>query len=441
MKYGLFDRPPFGVTFLAAMQWLIVTLSSSIAVPLVIGNVYGLSPDEIGTFMQQTIFFMGAASFLQVWIGHRYPMMDGPAGLWWGIFVILGQIGISIGIEPRTIGQSFQGGLLLSGALFFILGMTKWIGRIQQWFTPVVSGTYMVLLAISLSSTFIKGMLGIGFHNSNVVQPGIAVASLVIMALVLLFTKLKYTSSFAVLAGMVVGWCGYALLGWTDPVKTAGQMFLLPRLFFWGPIHWDAGVIVTCILTSFVLLTNLITSMAVLEKAVKEQASEDNYNRAGIFTGVSHLLAGLSGVVGMIPLSLAAAVIQTTKIAARLPFIIAMIAIMAIGMIPAVSLFFAAMPTPVAYAAMFVAYTQLLGFGLKDFSRVKLDERNVTIIGSSLLVGIGVMFIPAEAWKSVHPLLSFLLGNGLLLGVLVCLLFERFLFANKTQNESDGPSR
>ncbi len=436
MKYGLYDKPPFGISFLTALQWLIVTLTSTVVVPIVIGDVYGLTPEQTGFFMQQTIFYVGLASLLQVLWGHRYPMMDGPAGLWWGIYIILAQIGISLGKDPQETGQAFQLGLMIAGGIFIILGLTKWIGRIQQWFTPIVTGTYMTLLAISLSSTFIKGMLGIGYHHSTEVQPAVALASLVLVMLVMTFMRFPKIASFAVLLGMIVGWAGYALLGWADPVKPTNQWVVWPSLLFWGPLRWDGGIVLTSVLTGFVLLTNLVTSMVVVGRVVRKEADKELLNRGGVLTGVNHLLSGASGVVGMIPLSLAGAVIETTKIAARRPFIIAMAAIMIIGALPTISHFIAAMPVPVAYAAMFVAYTQLLGFGLKDYARIKLNERTITIIGSSLLVGIGVMFVPVQAWKGLHPLLSYLLGNGLLLGVLVSLLLEHIVFSRKPNDKA-----
>lgn len=428
LKYGLYDRPPVGTSILAALQWMIVAVSSSVAVPLMIGDVYGLQVDEIGNLMQQTMFFIGLASFLQVWIGHRYPMLEGPAGLWWGIFIILAQLGTSAGLHPREIGQSFQVGMAMAGLLFLLFGMMGWIGKLQRWFTPLVSGTYMILLAISLCSNILTGMLGIGFQHSKEVQPGVALVSIGIVALVIWIMRTKRFSSFAVLFGMVGGWVVYAILGWTEPVRPAEQLIAWPSFFFWGAPRWDWGVVLTSMLTGFVLLTNLVTSTVVMGKATETEPTEKQYNRGGVFTGVSHLLSGLSGVVGMIPLSLAAAVIQTTRMASRLPFMMAMIGMMLIGLFPLVAHFLAALPTPVAYAAMFISYTQLLGFGLKDYVTVKMDERTITVGGSSLLIGIGVMFVPATAWQHLPPLASFLFGNGLLLGVLVCLLLEHVIF-------------
>ncbi|NGQ95071.1 permease [Brevibacillus sp. SYP-B805] len=441
MGYGLHEKPPWGITLLAALQWVIVTVSGNVAVPLVIGDAYGLSAEETARFMQQTFFFVGLASFLQVWKGHRYPMMEGPAGLWWGIFLILSQIGMSIGTAPGEIGQALQTGMIAAGLLFFALGAGGWIARFQRLFTPTVTGTYMMLLSIALCSNFIKGMLGIGYRQASEVQPGIALFSIGLIALVLVLLRVRQIAGFAVLLGMLVGWAGYALLGWTEPIHPAAGRFVLPQLFFWGPPRFDAGILFTSVMTGFVLLTNLITSMVVVGRAVGDEATAQTCNRGGLFTGVSHLLSGLSGVVGMIPLSLAAAVISTTKMAARLPFMLAMALLMGIALLPDVSRFLAALPLPVAYAAMFVSFTQLLGFGLKDLARLPLDERTITVVGSSLLAGIGVMFIPASAWHHLHPLVSYLFGNGLLLGVLLALFMEHVVFRPRKEPAPSEPLR
>jgi len=319
MKYGLPDRPPAGTTILSALQWMIVAVSSSVAVPLMIGDVYRLQPDEIGKLMQQTMFLVGLASLLQVWIGHRYPILYGPAGLWWGIFIILAQIGTSVGLQPREIGQSFQIGLVMAGLLFLVFGWMGWIGKLQRWFTPLVSGTYMILLAFSLCSNILAGMLGIGFRHSEEVIPQVAIVSIGIVTLVILMMRTKRFSSVAVLLGMAIGWVLYACMGWTEPIRPAEQVVAWPRLFFWGTPRWDWGVVLTSMLTGFVLLTNLVTSLVVMGKATDTVPTEEQYNRGGVFTGVSHILSGLGGVVGMIPLSLAAAVIQTTRMAAACP--------------------------------------------------------------------------------------------------------------------------
>src|SRR5687768_11730246 len=77
---------------LRSLQWFIFLIANGLAVPIVIGQLYHLSPLEIAEFIQRTFFVIGISTFLQVAFGHRLPLIDGPAGIWLGIFVVMGQM-------------------------------------------------------------------------------------------------------------------------------------------------------------------------------------------------------------------------------------------------------------------------------------------------------------------------------------------------------------
>ena len=78
---------------------------------------------------------VGVSSFIQSWFGHRYPIADGPAGSWVSIFVILGQVAMHQGQSAKDVLQLLEGGLIISGILLFILGITGLVHRILRLFT------------------------------------------------------------------------------------------------------------------------------------------------------------------------------------------------------------------------------------------------------------------------------------------------------------------
>ncbi|MED0675837.1 purine/pyrimidine permease [Aneurinibacillus thermoaerophilus] len=433
--YGLNETPPLSVTVTAASQWFFVTLSSSLVVPLAIGEMYGLHASQLSQFVQQTFFFIGLVSLLQILFGHRLPITEGPAGMWWGIFVILANLGMAAGQAPREIAQSLELGLIVAGIMLIILGATGFIEKIEKIFTPLVSGSYLVLLAASLSGPVVKGMLGIDYFSpGSGVQPALAAVSLglVFFTFVMIRSRFKYIRSFAILISMVVGWLIYLATGWIKPLQEAGALFSLPKLFFWGPPVLHVGTILTSLITALILLTNLIASIAVVSQVVGVRPQEENYRRGGIMTGVAHILSGVGGIVGLVPLSIAAGVIQVSRIASRLPFIVGSVMMMLLGILPPVSRILAGLPSPVGYAVMFVTFTQLLGFGLRDFGRVILDERKILIVGFGLLGGIGLMFVPPEALRSLPPIFSNLFGNGLVMGVLLVIFMEQVVVRQKS---------
>jgi xanthine/uracil permease len=57
--------------------------------------------------------------------------------------------------------------------------------------------------------------------------------------------------------------------------------------------------------------------------------------------------------------------------------------------------------------------------------------RNLLVIGLSLMVGIGMMFMPPAAFESTAPWLRNIMANGLLVGLILCLLLEHVVFKEK----------
>lgn len=184
-----------------------------------------------------------------------------------------------------------------------------------------------------------------------------------------------------------------------------------------------------------VLMSNLITSIQVMGNAMEEQPTGGQFVRGTLMTGIGTAISGAIGSVGNIPLSTSASLVALTRIRERLPFLISSIVIGLLGMVPSVGQWVAAMPAPVGYAVMFAIYGQLLGFGLRDFKQLKLDQRDVFVVGIAVLSGVGIFFVPGSAWQSLPPVLAYLLDNGLILGVGLVLILEYLVFRKPKQTQ------
>lgn len=99
------------------------------------------------------VFVVGISSFLQGWIGHRLPIADGPAGSWVGVFTVLAYATAGQDQLHSTL-QILELGMIISGVILIGLGVTGFIGRILFLFTPVVTGTFLLLLCLQLSGVF-----------------------------------------------------------------------------------------------------------------------------------------------------------------------------------------------------------------------------------------------------------------------------------------------
>jgi xanthine/uracil permease len=438
ITYGLQERPRGAVLFLSTFQWLIFTLANVVTVPIVLGHAFGLQAHEIALYANRTFFVCGVIGILQVMLGHRYAIIEGPAGMWWGVFTVLIQMTQDRGGSLFDLQQDLEFGLLIAGLLYIGLAVFKLLDVIRHWFTPIVTGTFLVLLALQLSRSLMNGMLGIGYQGHQSIVPTITVMSLALVCLMMgLMTRGKgMVKSLAILITLLIGWILYILMGYVslqdDP---AIPTFAVPTLLPWGKPTFHLGIVLTSILTALILLSNIISSIQAFAGVVNEQALKQTYDKGTMMSGVGSLLAGLFGTVGCVPLAVAAGFVSLTGIASRLPFLLASIAVAVLGLFPKVGQLVATLPAPVGYAALFTVFGQLLGFGLLDIKKLALNQRDLFVISIPLMAGVGIFFVPGQAWLSLPPLLGYILGNGLIVGVVLVLVLEHIIFRKKPDKD------
>ncbi|WP_206832520.1 purine/pyrimidine permease [Alicyclobacillus fructus] len=436
LKYRLDEIPKGSTLVLSSIQWFVFTLANVITIPIVLGQAFGLSQGDIALYMERGFFVAGFVGLLQAFIGHRYSIIEGPAGMWWGVFLVLIQVTKDEGGSLPMLLREIEFGLLIAAAVFVLLGAFGWLGVIHKLFTPIVSGTYLVLIILQVSKSIIDGILGIGFHNRSTVSPEIILLSIVLVALTLwlMFKGKGIIQSIAVLIGLVVGWALYAALGLVEAPQTKAPAFHLPNLFPFGPPKFHLGVTITCVLTAIILLSNLIASIQVFSDAAQEKAGNREYNRGSLVTGIGTALAGIFGTAGMVPLTGSASLVSLTGIASRLPFVIASAGVALLGFFPVIGQWVATLPAPVGYAVLFPVFGQMFGFGLQNYKRLALNQRDIVIIALSVVTGVGIFFVPATAWLGLPPVLSYILDNGLIVGIILSLIFEHVIFRSRNKS-------
>ncbi|WP_068774018.1 purine/pyrimidine permease [Paenibacillus sp. FJAT-26967] len=422
--------------FLSTIQWLVFILAGSLVAPLAVGNVLGLPPEEIASFMQRTFLLIGVSALLQTLFGHKLPMMEGPAGLWWGVFVVYAGL-IASGSLALTDGlRQLEMGMLITGGLFLLLGAMGWIGKIRKLFTPLVTGTYLIILVAQLSGSFMKGLFGIGYLTDEVdVRVALPAFGVLLIAMLLPRSRFGFLRNYSVLISLLAGWLLFIALGIAPEVLPAASAFDIPGIFEWGLPQWDAGVLPTSILIGLLLLANLIASIAVVEKVVAKSQPDMppvDYNRTSLIMGVSTALGGVFSAMGCVPISGTAGFMLTTGLVKRLPFILAAAGIALVSFFPPVTAVLTSLPMPVGYAVIFIPFASMIGLALREYQSLQGGDRDFFIIGVSLMIGIGSLFVPAQAIAHLPGLIRTIANNGLVLGMLVCILLEQlFIYREK----------
>ncbi|SFW98099.1 Xanthine/uracil permease [Thermoactinomyces sp. DSM 45891] len=412
---------------MGSVQWLVFLLANALALPVVIGSVFDLSQVEVAELMQRTFFIVGLSSLLQGWLGHRLPLLDGPAGIWLGVFIGVGGLASAQGTDLKLTLQSLEFAMIVSGLILIFTGWIGWFQKLMFLFTPLVTGSYLMVLAIQLSGTFMQGALGI---SKNQPTPNLLQAMVSISVVVLVFSLSTWgkgwLKSFAVLIGIVFGWSAFTFIGYHTDTPSITGWFQLPGPFAWGIPIWNGSMIITGVLVSFVLMSNTVASMNAVQKTISETTTSSSkaLNRAGLMGGVTNLLSSLFSTVGMVPLSVAAGFIRMTGQKERRPFLIACGALTLFSFFPMITGFLAQLPGPIAYSTLLAAFPTMFGLGLNTVLQEPLDARRMTILGIVISIAVGIMSLPEKFFQIMPTILQNIIGNGLLVGMILSILLE-----------------
>lgn len=413
---------------IASIQWFLYIVSSSIVVPVSVGALYGITGQDSIDFVSRTFFVLALTGLLQVIFGHKLPINEGPAGLWWGFFILYAGIGKTLYGSAHETLRVMEFSLIISGIIAILMTSLGLVNRLSKLFTSTVIGTYLILLIVQLSGSFLTGMLGVTSTGS--VSLKILLVSAFTAVLSFALSRNKLLGQFSIIISLGAGWALYTVLN-HGPMAVAKteHVFKLPSMFVFGGPRIETGMLPIIFLITLLLITNMIASIKVVEKVIQphtELPLKPSSMKAGITMGISQMLGGLFSTMGTVAISGAAGFIQTNKIFTRGPFIIGSVLVLAASLFSPIMAFFSTLPVAVGYAAILPVYVEILTLGLRELFQSEDAEVTIKKATVPLFTGIGLMFIPLHSFSALPPIAVTLLSNGLVVGTLVALAMELF---------------
>ncbi|KEZ47002.1 uracil/xanthine transporter [Metabacillus indicus] len=413
-------------TPLASVQWLFFIFANTIVVPISVGTSFDLTPDQIAVTLRSSLIFTGIACFLQGWIGHRYPIMEGHSGIIWGLILNLGMSASSLGMSFTQIGGGIASGILLAGIVTIILAAFNLTSVVQKIFTPMVASVYLFLLAFQLILTFFKGMLKI--EDDGTLNVAVSLFS-ILLVLFVSFLKIKgnaFLGNFSILLGIAVGWILYLIL---FPGETAAKSVSPEGSIFFplGLPNLEWGIVLIAFLGGMMNLSNTIASIQAAAKLYQDEPEPASFRRSFFLTGSYSAFASVLGLVSYAPFTSTIGFLESTQLFKRKPFLIggAMITIM--GIFPPLVSILVTLPVTVGNAVLFVAYLQLFGTALKSIQGTAFDSKTIFRIAAPLLIGVSIMNTDPAVFRDLSVYISPLLSNGLMMGLLLSILLEAFV--------------
>ncbi len=371
-----------------------------------------------------------ALQAFQLWrFGAGHIVLTCPAALFIGIMVA----------TISAAGPSTFMSLLVVCCVVQV-ALAWWLPTLRRIFTPVVTGTVTMLIAVSVLPIAFDSVQDLPDGATPVSGPVIAGTTLLVSVIVTLAAKGRWRivgPFISILAGCVAA----ALFGVIDAdrIVSAGWFGIpeLPDL----SLDLTPGREFWALLPSFAILTLVIGIKTISDGVAIQQGSRrrlraiDFRKIQGMVSvnGIGMLFAGISGTLPpMSYSSFSLSLINLTGVAARQVGIGVAIVTVALAFFSKLAALLLTIPGPVLGAYLMFAMGMLFVSGWQTILRDGLDPRRVLVVALASALGLGLHNHPIVG-DVFGDELGALLGNGVTIGAVVAIGMTLLLEAISTR--------
>ncbi len=431
LLYSVEDKPPFGLSLLLAAQHLLAALGGIIAVPLVIGNVLKLPTEDTITLVNAALLISGVVTIIQCRglgpIGIRLPSVMGTS------FTFVAAA-LAIGFSEDGVAGIL--GASLVGSLVMIIG-SFFMPYIRKLFPPVVTGTLVMMIGLSLIPVAVDWFAGGQRNDPNYATPeNLMMASFVLVIVVILVQWGKgIFSAAAIVIGMMTGYVVALALGWVnfDGVKQA-QIFAVPQPLHFGLSFPIAGIIGMSI-AYLVTIVESSGNFLALGNATKTEITGKHLRGGVLCDGLGSALAAIMSTTPFSSFSQNIGVISLTGVASRYVVALTGALLVLAGLFPVFGALIVSIPLPVLGGAGLMMFAMIIAAGIQMLDSIERSKRNGLIIAISIGCGLAVTTRPELLEKLPH-FFKEVLGSGITVGSLLALILNLVLPQDKKPKEN-----
>jgi uric acid transporter len=428
--------------------------AGAIAVPLIVGRALKLSPEQVALLISADLFCCGIVTLIQSlglgrWFGIRLPVMMGVTFAAVGPMVAMANA--QGGVEgARAIFGAIIGAGLLSIAIAPVMS------RLLRFFPPVVTGTIIAVIGISLMRVGVGWALGGPAPAAQSVDvpklvsmvDGAKAAAAAASAPVKLAGPIPMVNNpgygaldnlaiaGAVLLGIVGGCVLAAALGKMGFEKVAkAHWFDVVTPFAFGMPTFDLVMVLTMLLVMIVVMIESTGMFLALGDITGRKVTQAEL-AAGLRTdGLGTVIGGVFNTFPYTSFSQNVGLVGVTGVKSRWVCMAAGIIMVVLGLLPKMAALVESVPTFVLGGAGLVMFGMVAATGVRILARVDFagNRHNLYIVAIS--IGMGLVPLVAPRWTQhmahgLHPLLE----SGILLAAVTAVVLN--LFFNGARGDS-----
>ncbi|MBN1948578.1 MAG: purine permease [Candidatus Cloacimonetes bacterium] len=403
--YHLHDKPAWTEALFAAIQHLLAIFVGIITPTLVIGSILDLG-SEIPYLISMSLIVSGIATFIQ--ISRIGPIGSGLLSIQGTSFAFLSTL-LLVGFMVKEQGGSSREilalifGVCLGGA-FIEMFLSRFLHLLKKIITPVVTGTVVTLIGMSLIKVGITDMAGGQWLLDN--QPeefallsNLGVAFFVMIIIIILNrSNNQFMRLGSIAIGLGAGYLVSILLGWVD-FNSLRELppFTVPIPFRYGiSFNWAAFFPVAFIylITTIESIGDLTATSLVSGEPIEGDLYLKRIKGGILGDGFNSALAAVFNTFPNTTFSQNNGVIQLTGIASRHVGKYLAGLLVLLGLFPVVGGIFQQMPKPVLGGATIIMFGTVAATGIRILSAQKLEAREMMILAVAFGMGLGVQLVP-----------------------------------------------
>jgi len=434
VRYEPEDQPPAAVAVGAGAQAAMVIVAPVVLTVVIVLRIADQSADYMSWAIFAALIVSGATTVLQT-------AKVGRIGA--GHVLIMGTSGAFIAVCVTALvegGPSTMASLIVVSALFQF-AMAARLSLLRRIFTPVVSGTVIMLITATVIPIIFDTLIDVPDDASQAAAPVTALATLVVVGALVLRGPPAWRL-WSPFIGIVVGCFVAALFGLYDTDQIVEAPWVGVPLGSWPGFDVTPNAEFWALLPAFVVVT-LVGAIETIGDGVAIQQVSRREPRATDFRvvqgalnadGVGNFLSGILGTLPNTTYSSSISLAEVTGVAARRVGIVIGVIFMAVAFFPKISALLIAIPGPVASAYLIVLLGLLFVQGMRIIIQDGVDHRKAIVVGVAFWVGVGFQNQAIFPDLLGEGFLGVLLGNGMTAGALVAIIMMVF-------TELTGPRR
>lgn len=393
--------PPLGMSISLALQHLVAMIVGCVTPAIIIANALGLPQSERVLLIQVSLVMSAVTTLIELFpiggkLGSGLPVIFGIS------FAYLPSMQAIVGGGGDI--ATIAGAMIVGGIVAAVVGV--FVKKIRRFFPPIITGTVVFTIGLSLYPTAINYMAGGAGNTYEVVvlRKGLtsalvhgswqnwAVAAFTLIVVMVMSNKGKGICKLAaILLGMIAGYIVAAVFGMVDlsEVRDAAW-FSLPRFMHFG-IKFEFSA---CIALALLFAINAIQAIGDLTATTVgglNREPTDQELQGGIVTyGLTNVLSAFFGSLPTATYSQNVGIVTTNKVINRVVFALAGGFLLLAGLIPKFSAILTTIPQCVLGGATITVFSTIAMTGMKLIASETISPRNTTIVGLSAALGVGI---------------------------------------------------